>query len=215
MWLSADQMERNPTSASNMGGVWERQIRTVRSILLSMFKAHGTSLHEETFCTLMAEIAAIINSRPLTVDNLDRPDDPLPLCPDNLLTMKSNVISAPPGQFEKSELYSKRYWRRVQHLGNEFWQRWQKEYRNNLQKRTKWSSPEKIFKKDDIVLIADKSLIRNKWLKAKVIEVRKDDQGIVRSVILKTASIQSEAGKLIEWPINKLVLLHRDEKKNN
>ena len=207
--------KRNPPSASNMGGVWERQIGTVRSILLSMFKAHGTSLHDEAFRTLIAEIAAIINSRPLTVDNLDRPDDPLPLCPANLLTMKSKVISAPPGNFEKSELYSKRYWRRVQHLSNEFWQRWQKEYLNNLQKRTKWSSPEKNFKKDDIVLIADKSLARNKWLKAKVIGVRQDDQGMVRSVILKTANIQSEAGKLIERPINKLVLLYRNGKKDD
>ena len=207
--------KRNPPSASNMDGVWERQIRSIRSILLSMFKTHGTTLHDEAFRTLMAEVAAIINSRPLTVDNLDQPDDPLPLCPANLLTMKSKVISAPPGHFDKSNLYSKRYWRRIQHLANEFWQRWQKEYLSNLQTRTKWNSPEKNFEKDDIVLIADKGLTRNKWLKGKVVEVRKDDQRMVQSVILKTANIQSEAVKIIERPINKLVLLYRDERKDD
>ena len=103
--------------------------------------------------------------------------------------MKSKVISAPPGHFEKSDLYSRRYWRRIQHLANEFWQRWQKEYLSNLQKRTKWYSQEKNFEKDDIILITDKGLKRNKRLKAKVVEVRKDDQGMVRSVKLKMANI--------------------------
>jgi len=87
-----------------MGGVWERPLRTVRAILSSVFNAHGIYLHDEAFRILMAEIAAIINSRPLTVDNLDRPDDPLPLCPANLPTMKSKVIYL---QLQKSELYSK------------------------------------------------------------------------------------------------------------
>ena len=35
--------KRNPPSASNMGGVWERQIRSIRSILLSMFKTWNNS----------------------------------------------------------------------------------------------------------------------------------------------------------------------------
>ena len=184
---------------------------TIRSILSSMFRTHGSSFHNEAFRTIMAEIAAIINSRPLTADSLHRPDDQLPLCPANLLTMKSKVICAPPDKFEKSDLYSKRYWRRVQHLANEFWQRWQKEYLTNLQRRMTWHSPKNNFKKDDIVLIADNNLPRNQWLKAKVVDERKDDKGVVRSVKLKTARMKLETGKLIERPIDKLVLLYRDE----
>ena len=154
--------KRNSPAASHMGGVWERQIRSVRSILSSMFKVHGSSLNDEAFRTVMAETTAIINSRPLTTDNLDRPDDPLPLSPSSLLTMKTKVILPPPGNFQRADMYSRKYWRRVQHLANEFWQRWQKEYLIDLQRRTKWNVPQKNFQKDDIVLIAEDNLPRNK-----------------------------------------------------
>ena len=55
-----------------------------------MFKKYGTTLHDKAIHTIMAEIAAIIFSKPLTVDNLSQPDDPLPFCPAKLLTMKSS-----------------------------------------------------------------------------------------------------------------------------
>ena len=37
------QWKRNPPTASNIG-VWERQIRSARSILIALLKIHGTSL---------------------------------------------------------------------------------------------------------------------------------------------------------------------------
>ena len=35
---------RNPPLASNIGGVWERQIGTVQNILNSLLKSHGACL---------------------------------------------------------------------------------------------------------------------------------------------------------------------------
>ena len=61
---------RNPPASSHMGGVWERQIRSARTILLSLLNAHGRSLNNESLRTLLAETEAILNSRPLTVDTL-------------------------------------------------------------------------------------------------------------------------------------------------
>ena len=83
--------KRNPPSASHMGGIWERQIRSIRAILSALFKVHGTSLNDEALRTFMAEGTGILNSRPLTVDNLNSPDC-LPLSPNNLLTMKTKVV---------------------------------------------------------------------------------------------------------------------------
>ena len=60
--------KRNPPVASNMGGVWERQIRTARNILNSLLKTHGASLTDESLQTLLMEVEAIVNSRPLTTD---------------------------------------------------------------------------------------------------------------------------------------------------
>ena len=36
--------KRNPPHGSNMGGVWELHIRSARSILNSLLKAHGSNL---------------------------------------------------------------------------------------------------------------------------------------------------------------------------
>ena len=62
-------------------------------------RTHGLSLIGEAFHTFMAEVAAVLNSQPLTVDNLSNPDDPPPFCPSQLITLTSKVILPPPGQF--------------------------------------------------------------------------------------------------------------------
>ena len=52
---------RNPPAASHMGSIWERQIRSARAILLSLLKAHGKSLDEESLLTLLTETEGILN----------------------------------------------------------------------------------------------------------------------------------------------------------
>ena len=72
----------NPPSASHMGGVWERHIRSVRSVLSNLLKEFGERLDDESFRTLMCEVEAIVNSRPLTWTSSDV-NDPQPLSPDS------------------------------------------------------------------------------------------------------------------------------------
>ena len=48
----------------------------------------------------MVEAGAIVNSRPLMTDDLADPDSLDVLMPNHLLTMKSSVILAPPGNFQ-------------------------------------------------------------------------------------------------------------------
>ena len=35
---------RNPATASNFGGVWERQIRSARNVMAALMREHGDSL---------------------------------------------------------------------------------------------------------------------------------------------------------------------------
>ena len=119
--------KRNPPLASNMGGVWERQIRTARNILNSLLKTHGASLTDESLQTLLMEVEAIVNSHPLTTDVINGVTSLVPLIPINLLTMKSRVVMPLPGVFTSTGMYYRKHWRRVQHLSNEFWSRWRKE----------------------------------------------------------------------------------------
>ena len=115
--------EKNPPYASHMGGVWERQIRTVRSILSSILKDHTNILNDECLHTFLTEAESFINSRPLTTDNLSDPNSIEPLTPNHILTMKSKVVPAPPGVFQKADLYCRKRWRRVQYMLNIFWSR--------------------------------------------------------------------------------------------
>ena len=93
----------NPPSGSHMGGIWERQIRTTCKVLTVLLHEHGSRLDDESFRTLLCEVEAIINSRPLTFASSD-PDDLNPLTPNNLLTMKL----LPPGVFQRTGVYMKR-----------------------------------------------------------------------------------------------------------
>ncbi len=69
----------NPPHASHMGGVWERMIGVTRRILDSLLTnvAAGKLTHE-VLVTLMAEVTAIVNARPLVPVSSD------PECPEIL-----------------------------------------------------------------------------------------------------------------------------------
>jgi hypothetical protein len=107
-----------------MGGIWERQIKTVRNVLNVLLYQNGCQLNDESLFTFMCEAESIVNSRPLSVDNLGLPNSLKALTSNHLLTMKSKV--PPPGVFLKEEMYLRKHWRRVQHLCNEFWSQWRK-----------------------------------------------------------------------------------------
>ena len=198
------QWKQNPPAASHMGGVWERQIRSVRSILSALMREHGHTLEDESFRTLLTEVECIINSRPLTFPSSD-PKDLDPLTPNHILTMKSRVVMPPPGNFQKADLYLRKRWKRVQYLSNVFWSRWRKEYVQNLQQRVKWNRPRRNFEKGDLVLIVDDRAPRNDWNMARVVDVHPDSNAQVRSVKVTTATTT------LDRPIDKLVLILENE----
>ena len=88
-----------------MGGVWERQIRSARTILSSLIRTYSMSLNEESLSTLLAEIEAIVNSRPVVVETINNVNSEVEVSPRHILTMKSKVVMPPPGVFGRSDLY--------------------------------------------------------------------------------------------------------------
>ncbi|XP_037631889.1 uncharacterized protein LOC119491753 [Sebastes umbrosus] len=141
----------NPPAGSHFGGVWERQIRSVRKILNQTLKQQP--LDDECLQTLLCEVEAIINSRPITRVSND-PDDLEALTPNHILLLKRQPV-LPPGVFQKEDLYVKRRWKQVQYLSDIFWKRWTKEYLPLLQERQKWLVPRRNLKPGDVVLIVD------------------------------------------------------------
>ena len=112
----------NPPHASHAGGVWERMIGIARRILDSMLSELASKqLTHEVISTLMAEVTAIVNNRPLILVSND-PEAPKILTPSTLLTQKSSALTAPSGQFTSKDLHNAQ-WRQVQYLANVFWAR--------------------------------------------------------------------------------------------
>ena len=180
-WLN---FQMNVPQASHMGGVWERQIRSVRNVLDVLLDNHGSQLDDESLRTLLIEAEAIVNSRPLAPESSDTLE---PLTPSLLLTQKSRVLLPPPGKFSSVDLYSRRRWRRVQHLANEFWDRWRKEFLQVLQTRQKWIKPSRNLRIGDIVLLKEDDAQRNCWRLARVDATYPSFDGLVRKVRIAIA----------------------------
>ena len=212
------EFKMNVPTASHMGGVWERQIKSVRNVLDALLRKNGAQLDDESLRTLMCEAEAIVNGRPLTVDSLNDPDSLTPLTPNHILTMISKIILSPPGVFQYADKYCRSIWRLVQHLPNEFWCRCRKEYLLSLQQRQKWTKPRRTFSLNDIVIIKDENAIRNQWQFARVVAVYPSADDIIRKVQLVLGdTFMDNAGKrktplrILERPVQKIVvLLHGD-----
>lgn len=188
----------NPPAGSHHGGVWERCIRTVRKVMKALMKEQV--LDDEGLNTLLCEVEAIINGRPITKLS-DDPRDLEPLTPNHLLLLRSGP-TVPPGNFTSHDNYYNRRWRQVQYLADIFWRRWVREYLPSLQQRQKWHKQRRNFAVDDIVLVFDDNKPRNSWPLGRILEVytnRRD--GLVRSVKLKTSTSE------LVRPIDKIVLL--------
>ena len=192
----------NTPSGSHHGDVWERCIRTVRKVLNAVLKEQA--LDDEGLSTLMCEVEAIVNSRPITKFS-DDPSHCEALTPNHLLLLRSGPC-LPPGSFSKEDSHCRRRWRQVQYLAEVFWRRWIREYLPQLQARQKWVNPSRSFAVGDIVLVVDERFPRSSWPLGRIVNVHESPHdGLVRSVTLKTGA------SLLEHPIDKIVLLESVE----
>ena len=200
-----------PPAASHFGGIWEREIRTIRQVLGGLTNNQNIRMTDERLNTLMCEIENILNNRPIT-ELSDDPNDLEPLTPNHIL-LAATGVTFPPGLFTMDDLYGKRRWRQVQYLADLFWARWRKEYLPLLQVRQKWTTKKSPHKVGDLVLLVDQLLPRNQWSTGRITQVIEDKQGNVRSAKITVAKIRRDKYSLqakavsVERPITKLILL--------
>ena len=122
--------------------------------------------------------------------------------------MKSRVVMPPPGDFTTPDRYSRKQWRRVQHVANGFWDRWRKEVLLTIQNRKKWNNQKWNCQVGDIVLLRQEA-DWNRWPMARIVNAYSDSKGNVRSVrLLLGASDKSDNSiPYLERPENKVVVL--------
>ena len=206
----------NAPLSSHAGGVWERQIRSVRNVLNSTVALSSSRLDDTSLRCLFYEAMSIINSRPLSTVGDDPSEEPL--TPNHLITMKSALPLPPPGIFMKEDVYARKRWRRIQYLTEQFWSRWKKEYLFNLSQRQKWNKSRRNLRVGDIVMLMDAEVPRMQWSLAAVTEALRDKDGLVRRVKLRVGNrCLDKNGKpekqtsFLERPVQKVVLLSEAE----
>lgn len=172
----------NPPLASHRGGVWERLIRSVRRVLLSIVTQQ--TLNDEAMYTLFVEAERIVNSRPLVPLNMDS-NDRIALTPNDLLILRSNSTGLLPASL--TEGYN-RCWRQVNYLTDLFWKRWIGEYLPLLRCRQRWLNRSRNFEPGDVVLVVSDTFSRSRWPLGIIDSCLASEYGLVRTVVVRTAN---------------------------
>ena len=172
-----------PPHAPHFGGLWEAGVKSVKYHLRRVIGDQKLTFEE--FYTVLKQIEACLNSRPLYPVSED-PNDPLPLTPGHfLITEPLTAVAEPPVPDNKS--LSKRY-HLLQSLRDSFWQRWRLEYIHHLQQLRKWKKLQPDLKLKSIVLIKDEIEPPTEWKMGRIIELYRSTDEKVRSVKVHTSS---------------------------
>ncbi|XP_074096713.1 uncharacterized protein LOC141525910 [Cotesia typhae] len=210
----------NPPGAPHMGGKWEAAVKSVKrhlqlsisetsftfedfSTLLAQVEAvlnsRPPSFTFEDFSTLLAQVEAVLNSRPLSALS-DDPEDLSALTPGHLIRGAALNSIPEPSLTSVNESRLSQF-QRIQERFQQFWNRWSAECLSAHQSISKWRNQQDDIKLGSLVLITDERLPPSKWPLARIIQLHPGKDVLTRVVTLKTAT------SIFTRPIVKLALL--------
>lgn len=192
-----------PEHSPHFGGLWEAAVKSVKIHLRKI--VGSVKLTYEELSTVLTQIEASLNSRPLTYMSNPDGDGVEPLTPGHFLIGKPlcalperDVLSA------KNPRLLKR-WQLCEYLVQHFWRRWSREYINTLRKFYKWHDPTRNLKPGDVVILREDGVSVNNWPLGRIQEAFPGDDGLVRVATVKTAK------GTYKRPAVKMCLLLEDE----
>lgn len=172
-----------PPYSPHFGGLWEAGVKSCKYHLRRVLG--NARLTREEFETVLTQIEAVLNSRPLSPLSSDS-NDFLPLTPAHFLIGRpltapicENLTTIEPARLGRYD--------RVEQLRQHFWQRWSKEYVSELQTRTKWKVNSEDITPDSLVLIKEENVPPLKWKLGRVTQVFPGADGISRVAEIRTA----------------------------
>lgn len=183
-----------PPAAPNQGGLWEAGVKSSKYHLKRLL-GESTLTFEEMY-TVLTQIEACLNSRPLTPlgDDLDY------LTPGHFLVGEP-LICLSDRTDSQSKMSSLSRWQLTQRMVRDFWNKWQSEYLSRLQLRPKWQTRQQDLELGQLVLIKDARYPPATWKLGRVLKKYTGKDGLTRMYDLRTAS------GVIQRPITKLCRL--------
>nr|XP_034194882.1 uncharacterized protein LOC117611094 [Osmia lignaria] len=187
----------NPPAAPHMGGKWEAVVKSVKYHLRRTVS--DTLLTFEEYYTLLNQIEATLNSRPLE-PLTDDPDDLSVLTPAHFLIGRA-ISTLPEPSVEQANISPRARWHLIQQKLQQFWKRWSTQHLQWMQSISKWHHPSNNIHVGSLVLLTDERFPPCKWPLARVVAVHPGPDGLTRVVTIKTAT------STLTRPIAKLALL--------
>ncbi|XP_014215483.1 uncharacterized protein LOC106644477 [Copidosoma floridanum] len=186
-----------PPYVPNFGGLWESTVKACKHHLKRVIGE--ALLIYEKLTTLMSQIEACLNSKPLGyLSSTD--EDPVALTPGHFL-IGAALISPPDTTELDSKTCLSSRWRHVQQIRNRFSSRWSQEYLTQLQQRTKWTRAQPNLKVEEVVLIKNELQPAIKWLMGSIVRTFPGEDGLCRVAMVRTAKSE------LCQPVSKLVPL--------
>lgn len=186
-----------PPRAPHFGGLWEAAIKSAKGHLNRTCVNRRLTMEELT--TALAEIEAILNSRPLVAESSD-PNDYNAITPGHFLI--GNALTSLPhiyGVSKDRSLHQK--WKEIENIKEEFWKRWSRDYLIELQLKTKWTTKVHNLSIGDLVLLKEDNLPPLHWPRGRITELVYGDDGAVRVVVIRTVR------GTIKRPVNRVARL--------
>lgn len=173
----------NTPSAPHMGGLWERNIRSAKD---HIYRVLGKQiLTYEELATLLAQVEAVLNSRPLCSlpSNSSAPES---LTPSHFLNL-SPLRSLPAADVSGVQINRLDRFQMIDRMVQDFWKRWKTEYLGTLQTRQKWNGKSQNISVGTVVVMKIDNCPPLHWPLAIIQEVHPGKDGIVRNVTLRTS----------------------------
>ena len=178
------QWHFNSPAAPHHGGLWEAGVKSVKYHLRRIIGKDTVTLEE--FRTILSQVEAALNSRPLCALSTDREDLEC-LTPGHFL-IGGPLVAVPEPDLTHLKVNRLSRWQRAQQMFQHFWRRWSKEYLHSLQQRRKWTQKERNIDIGDLVLVKDDNLPPLKWSMGRIVMVNPGTDGLIRIVKVKTAT---------------------------
>lgn len=197
--LDGTQWHFIPAYSPNFGGLWEAGVRSIKHHLKRILL---TNLTFEEMSTILCQIEACLNSRPLCpIDDKDV-DSIETLTPGHFLIGEA-PITVPGSDLSTTKTSHLSRWQHTQRLLGNFWKAWQQEYLSRLQQRPKWLKKQSEFKIGSIVLIKCDNLPPGKWSLGRITEKHPGADGITRVYSVKSGESVTKrcVSKLCQLPI--------------
>ena len=131
------QWHASPERAPHFGGLWEAAIKSAKTHLRKVVGSQRLSYEE--FHTVLTQVEACLNSRPLLALNNHSQDGISALTPSHFLIQRP--AHAYPDEVIHIEPSLNRRWALTRSIMQHFWKRWSTEYIQQLQKLSKWHKP--------------------------------------------------------------------------